>query len=135
MIIKRVTEFKNAGVWKNFSSAADLELAPRTLVYGFNGSGKTTLSRVLSSIQREQLEERLPEETIFKIEASDGRTVSQDAISNPFGTRLLVFNTDFVSRNFEWDASSTKGIAYLSQKKVDSRKEFDKITPKLSTAR
>ncbi|MDG0988561.1 MAG: AAA family ATPase [Yoonia sp.] len=135
MIIKRVTEFKNAGVWKNFSSAADLELAPRTLVYGFNGSGKTTLSRVLSSIQREQLEERLPEETIFKIEASDGRTVSQDAISNPFGTRLLVFNTDFVSRNFEWDASSTKGIAYLSQKKVDARKEFDKITPKLSTAR
>ncbi|WP_253265177.1 MULTISPECIES: AAA family ATPase [unclassified Roseobacter] len=105
------------------------------MVYGFNGSGKTTLSRVLSSIQREHLEERLPEETTFRIEASDGTAVSQDPISNPFGTSLLVFNTDFVSRNFEWDASSTKGIAYLSEKKVGARKEFEEITPKLSTAR
>ena len=90
---------------------------------------------MFSSIERGSLEERLPTETAFKIEASDGTTVTQDPISNPFGSNLLVFNTDFVSRNFEWDASSTKGIAYLSEKKVDARKEFDEIAPKLSAAK
>jgi len=135
VIISRVSEFKHAGVWKDFSAAADLKLAPRTLIYGFNGSGKTTLSRVFSSIERGSLEERLPAETTFEIEASDGTTVTQDPIINPFGNNLLVFNTDFVSRNFEWDASSTKGIAYLSEKKVDARKEFDEIAPELSNAK
>lgn len=135
MIISRIAELKQAGVWKNFSAADDLHLAPRTLIYGFNGSGKTTLSRVFSTIQRGSLEERLPSDTAFKIEASDGTTVTQDPNSNPFGNNLLVFNTDFVSRNFEWDASSTTGIAYLSEKKVDARKEFDEIAPKLLAAK
>ena len=135
LIFRRISELKQAGVWKDFSTSADLIIAPRTLIYGFNGSGKTTLSRVLSSIQRETLEECLPPETTFKIEASDSTIISQDHISNPFGTNLLVFNSDFVSRNFQWDDSSTNGIAYLSEKKVDARKEFDEIIPKLSAAR
>lgn len=135
MIFSRVSELKQAGVWKDFSASADLRLEPRTLIYGFNGSGKTTLSRVFSSIERGSLEDRLPLETTFKIEASDGTTVTQDPISHPLGNNLLVFNTDFVSRNFEWDASSTKGIAYLSEKKVDARKGFDEITPKLAAAK
>lgn len=75
------------------------------------------------------LEERLPTETTFKIESSDGGVVLNDPISNPFGNNLLVFNTDFVSRNFQWDASSTKGIAYISEKKVDAKKELDEIVP------
>ena len=135
MIISRVSELKQAGVWKNFSGPSDLKLAPRTLIYGFNGSGKTTLSRVFSSIERGSLEERLPVETIFKIEASDGTTITQNTLFKAFGENLLVFNTDFVSRNFAWDSSSTKGIAYLSEKKVDARKEFEEIAPKLLTAK
>ncbi len=135
LIVSRLAELKQAGVWKDFSASADLQFKPRTLIYGFNGSGKTTLSRVFSSIERGSVEVRLPAQTTFKIEASDGTTVTQDLISNPFGNNLLVFNTDFVSRNFEWDASSTKGVAYLSEKKVDSRREFDAIAPRLLTAK
>lgn len=135
MIISRVSELKNAGVWKDFSAPEDIQLKPRTLIYGFNGTGKTTLSRIFSSIERTSLEERLPKETAFKLETSDGTIITRDPISNPFGGNLLVFNTDFVSRNFEWDTSSTKGIAYLSEKKVDARKEFDEIVPKLSAAK
>lgn len=135
LIVSRVSELKQAGVWKDYSATADLQLKPRTLIYGFNGSGKTTLSRVFSSIERGSLEERLPAETAFKIETTDGTIVTQDPISNPFGNDLLVFNTDFVSRNFEWDASTTKGIAYLSEKKVDARKEFDEIAPRLTAAK
>lgn len=135
MIIQRLAELKQAGVWKDFCASGDLQLASRTLIYGFNGSGKTTLSRVFASIERGNLEERLPKETSFRIEASDGAIITHDPISNPFGSNLLVFNTDFVSRNFEWDASSTKGIAYLSEKKVGARKEYDEIAPKLSAAK
>jgi wobble nucleotide-excising tRNase len=135
VIIKRVLELKNAGVWKNFSTPNDLSFGSRTLIYGFNGSGKTTLSRVFASIQRGSLEERLPAGAAFKIEASDGTVTANDALANPFGNNLLVFNTDFVARNFEWDTSSTKGIAYLSEKKVDARKEFDEIAPKLTAAK
>ncbi|MCU0826357.1 MAG: AAA family ATPase [Tabrizicola sp.] len=135
LFVSQVSELKQAGVWKDFSASTDLHLAPRTLVYGFNGSGKTTLSRVFSSIERGSLEERLPAETTFRIEASDGSTITHELIANPFGNNLLVFNTDFVSRNFEWDESSTKGIAYLSEKKVDARKEFDQIVPKLAAAK
>ena len=135
MIVKRVAELKNAGVWKDFSAPKELCLRPRTLIYGFNGSGKTTLSRVLSSIQRGTLEERLPSGATFKIEASDGTSVTQDLAYNPFGKNLLIFNTDFISRNFKWDASSAEGIAYLSENKVDARKEFDEIVPKLQLAK
>ena len=135
MIIQRVAELKDAGVWKDFSAPKDLCLRSRTLIYGFNGSGKTILSRVLSSIQRGHREERLPDGATFKIEVSDGTSLTQDLASNPFRKNLLVFNTDFTSRNFKWDASSAEGIAYLSEKKVDARKEFDEITPNLQSAR
>ena len=135
VIVRQISELKKAGVWKDFSASDDLVLAPRTLIYGFNGSGKTTLSRVFSSIERVSLEERLPTETVFKVETSDGTSVSHNPISNPFGNNLLVFNTDFVSRNFKWDDSSTKGIVYLSEQKVDARKEFDEVTHKLAEAK
>lgn len=134
MIIRSVSEIKKAGVWSDFSAAGDPVLAPRTLIYGFNGSGKTTLSRIFSSIERESLEERLPPETTFKIETSDNTVVTQDPISNPFGKKLLVFNGDFVTRNFAWDDSSANGIAYLSEKKLVARREYNEITPKLSAA-
>ncbi len=133
MIIQKISELKQAGVWRDFCASNNLQLARHTLIYGLNGSGKTTLSRVLSSIQRGNLEERLPKETTFKIESSNGTVITQDPISNPFGNNLLVFNTDFVLRNFEWDASSTKGIAYLSEKKVDVHREHVDLTLKLST--
>ncbi|KZB50779.1 AAA family ATPase [Thalassospira xiamenensis] len=134
MIIQKLLELRNAGIWRDFRAPSGLQFAPRTLIYGFNGSGKTTLARVFSTIERGNLEARLPKETTFKIETSTGETVSQDLTSTPFGNNLLVFNTDFVSRNFEWDTSSTTGIAYISEKKIDARKEYDLILPKISAA-
>lgn len=135
VIIDRVVELKQAGVWKDFTATEGVSLARWTLIFGFNGSGKTTFSRVFSSIERGGLEGRLPPETCFRIEASDGTIITHDSLANPFGKNLLVFNSDFVSRNFEWDASSTKGIVYLSEKKVGARKEFDEIVSKLAAAK
>ncbi len=135
MRIEKIIELRNAGVWRSFTAPSDVSLAARTLIFGFNGSGKTTLSRVFSSIQRGVLEDRLPPETSFKVLTSDSTTITQDSLSDPFDNNLLVFNTDFIARNFEWDASSSKGIAYLSEKKIDARKEYEEISPKLAAAR
>ena len=131
VIISQISELKQAGVWKDFSADADVKLEQRTLIYGFNGTGKTILSRVLYSIQMEKLEDRLPEETIFKLKTSNDIVITQANISNPFGKNLLVFNTDFVARNFLWDDSSTEGIVYLSEKNIDDKQELDAINEQL----
>ena len=138
MIIKRIAELKQAGVWRDFSSPSDLQLAPRTLIYGFNGSGKTTLSRVFSSIQRGILEDRLPPETTFKIECSDSSLVTLQQLTNPFGKNLLVFNSDFILRNFGWDslqkalgdadtelADAVKNEKYLTERELEIRNDLN----------
>ncbi len=135
VFISKISELKNAGVWRDFTASPDLVIARDTLIYGFNGSGKTTLSRVFASIQAGCLDSRLPTATTFKVEMSDGSVVTQSMKSNPFGHNLLVFNSDFVARHFEWDASASKGIAYISEKKVDARKEFDRLVPQLAASR
>lgn len=99
MIIKKIAELKSLGVWKDFSAAAEVEIAPRTLIFGFNGTGKTTLSRVLSSIAAGTLEERLPPNSKFKLVASDGASINQNNLLNPFGRNLLVFNSDYIKQN------------------------------------
>jgi wobble nucleotide-excising tRNase len=134
MIIRRISELKGAGIWSNYVAPKDVNMAPRTLIYGFNGSGKTTLSRVFSSIQHGTMEERLPSGTTFKVEASDGTQISHELAGAVFGNNLLIFNTDFVSRNFQWDSSTTNGIAYLSEKKVGAKKEFDENVAKVVAA-
>lgn len=135
MFISKISELKNAGVWRDFTASPDLTIGRDTLIYGFNGSGKTTLSRVFASMQAGCLDSRLPPATTFKVETSDGSVVTQSMNSNPFGHNLLVFNSDFVARNFEWDSSASKGIAYISEKKVDARKDFDRLVSQLAAAR
>lgn len=110
--------FKNAAVWKDYKDTKQLKFAPKTLIYGFNGSGKTTLSRAFYSIQAEKLAGCLPDETEFSFSLSDGRTISSQNLENPFEKSLLVFNEDFVLRNFQWEDSKADGIAYISESSV-----------------
>lgn len=135
MIIRRLSELKKAGVWRDFRAPPSLQFARYTLIYGFNGSGKTTFSRVFASIQRGARESRLPDGVEFKVETSDGSVISSENITNPFGKNLLVFNTDFVTRNFQWDDSTTAGIVYLSEKKIDALKEYRQIVDDLSATK
>ncbi|WP_183368474.1 AAA family ATPase, partial [Gellertiella hungarica] len=99
MFISKISELKNAGVWRDFTASPDLTIGRDTLIYGFNGSGKTTLSRVFASMQAGCLDSRLPPATTFKVETSDGSVVTQSMNSNPFGHNLLVFNSDCQRRS------------------------------------
>lgn len=124
LTITRIAEL-DAGTWRKFKCPNDVMVRPRTLMYGINGSGKTTLSRVFSSIQRNEMESALPDGATFKIKASDGSVITQDLQGNPFGMNLLVFNVDFIKRNFSWDECRADGIAYLGEDSVEGKKELD----------
>lgn len=131
MTIAKINEVKNAGIWHDYTAPADVHLASRTLVFGFNGTGKTTLSRILASLELGQISPKLPSTTKFKIQLSDGKTVTETLEQPPLGPNLLVFNTDFVERSFNWDESSSSGIVYISEKEAGAKKAFDECSEKL----
>lgn len=126
VVFKKLRSFAGAGVWKNYCDQnGEHEFATKTLIYGFNGTGKTTLSRAFASIECGELEKRLPNTCSFEFELTDGRTLSSNTLHNPFGKRLLVFNHDFVERNFKWDDSVAEPIFYLSEESIEKKAEYD----------
>lgn len=128
MIFKTLKSFKNAAVWKDYSDTVQLKFAQKTLIYGFNGSGKTTLSRVFLSILDEKLVEKLPSEAQFSLALTDGRTINSSSLTNPFEKSLLVFNEDFIKRNFQWEESKAAGIAYISESSVTKISDLEAAT-------
>lgn len=126
--------FKNAAVWKDYKDTKQLKFAPKTLIYGFNGSGKTTLSRAFHSIQIEGVADGLASETEFSFSLSDGSTISSQNLENPFEKSLLVFNEDFVLRNFQWEDSKADGIAYISESSVAKISDLETANKELDKA-
>ena len=127
VIFKALKNFSNAGVWKSFQeSQSKNPFARKTLIYGFNGSGKTTLSRAFASIQFKERVEELPEQCYFEFELSDGNKISSANFNSHFDNNLLVFNQDFISKNFKWDTGAASSIAYLSEKKIGVKEAYDK---------
>ena len=135
LTIKSVKSLKNASVWRDYKDASAVNsLSKRTLIYGFNGTGKTTLSRVFDSIREGAFVENLPKETEFEIIFSDGQVVSSKSFTKPLGNNLLVFNSDFVNRNFKWDESRATPIFYLSEENISKKEEYDAAKTALDTA-
>jgi len=135
LTIKSVKSLKNAAVWQDYKDAnAANSLSRKTLIYGFNGTGKTTLSRVFDSIREGALVENLPLETEFEIILSDGQAISSKSFTKPLGNNLLVFNSDFVSRNFKWDESRANPIFYLSEENISKKEKYDTAKTALDAA-
>ena len=117
--ISGLKSFSDAAVWREYSDPkCDAAFFGKTLIYGFNGSGKTTLSRVFSSIERSTMESSLPNTATFEVVLSDGQSIKSSSLSNPFEKNLLVFNHDFIQRNFKWDESSVEPIFFLSEEDI-----------------
>lgn len=125
-VFRTLKSFSGAGVWKaHLDPKGEHEFSAKTLIYGFNGTGKTTLSRVFASIERGEIESRLPSSCSFEFVLSDGTTLSSKALQNPFAKRLLVFNQDFIERNFQWDNSVAEPIFYLSEQTIEAKAKYD----------
>ena len=124
--IKSLKSFSGAGVWKAYTdNAGKIELATKTLIYGFNGSGKTTFSRIFASIQDGKIAEHLPADCSFELQLSDEGLISTKQIENPISSSILVFNQDFITQNFLQDESKAEPIFYISEEDIDKKREYD----------
>lgn len=125
-IFSHLKSVKGSAVWQDYRDVSgNIPFSRKTLIYGFNGTGKTTLSRIFDSLRGNELVGNLPNETEFEVVLSDGQTVSSDSFSKPLGNNLLVFNSDFINRNFKWDESRANPIFYLSETNIRKKEEFD----------
>jgi wobble nucleotide-excising tRNase len=85
-MIKRIQTVKNFGVFKNFTSGAQLpDFKEKNIIYGWNYTGKTTLSRIFSSLKNKQLHPNFTEAE-FKLQLSDNSEIKQ--------TDLAVYSDD-----------------------------------------
>ena len=132
--ISQLNSFSNCGVWRDFNNQSNVELAPKTLIYGFNGTGKTTLSRALSSLKEGKLDEKLPSNTKFEIKISDDSTIGSENLRNPFENNFLVFNQDFIEKNFEWVEGKAEGIAYISEANLEKKAAYEQSCTKYDEA-
>lgn len=120
-VIKRFACLEKLHVFRKYVAPVDLPiLRKHNLIYGFNGCGKTTLAKLLSSLGSGVLDSTLPTDCVFKIELTDGRTISNGEVIDQLKERVFVFNDDFVEANFHWKEGKANPVFYISKE----QKEF-----------
>lgn len=135
LTIKSIRKIKNTAVWCDYSdNSAAICFARKTLIYGFNGTGKTTLSRILDSLRGNSMVDNLPKESEFQVTLSNGEMISSSEFNKPFGKNLLVFNSDFITRNIKWDESRANPIFYLSEENISKKAAYDAARKTLEIA-
>jgi wobble nucleotide-excising tRNase len=107
-ILKKITKLKNLGVYTDFSWGDLPEFKQYNVIYGWNGTGKTTLSKMLGSLNTGSLPEFTTLE--YSILDDEGNTHSQ---GSKFSTPVRVFNGDFIAKNVDFDALSSKTITVV----------------------
>ena len=130
MIISQIKEIRNAGVWNNFSASEGTQFSKRNLIFGFNGSGKTTLSRIFSHIKYGSSGLSLFDSISYKVAFSGDSSsseiiIDQNTLRHQVGNNILIYNTDFVSKNFLWEEGNINGIIYLSEKAIEAKNNLD----------
>ena len=125
--IRKIKSVRNAGIFRALDSNPDLpDFADKNLIYGFNGSGKSTLSRILASLGKSQVSDKLPAGCSFAVTLADGKDLhvsDEDSIADI----VLVFNTDFISENLSWDDGKAKPVFYLGKEHSGALERIDKL--------
>ena len=107
--LKKITKLKNLGVYADFSWGSDLpELKQYNVVYAWNGTGKTTLSKMLGALNTGSHTDFTSLE--YSVLDSDGNTHTQ---GSEFTTPVRVFNCEFIAKNVDFDALSSKTITVV----------------------
>lgn len=123
------------GVWGDHRpSSPGADFAKRTIIYGFNGTGKTSISRIFSSLEAQALADGLGKSATFQIQFSDGSLASNVHLDHPLGNHLLVFNSDFVSRNFKWEEGAAEPIFHIDELNIEKVTELRQLEQKLEQA-
>lgn len=133
--IDKLHRISQVGIWKDHKpTSPDGNFARKSIVYGFNGTGKTSLSRVFASLEAKSLVDGLGDSARFQVEFSDGTIVSEANPAPPLDNHLLVFNSDFITRNFRWDEGAASSIFYIDEENIEKVNELRELENKLETA-
>jgi wobble nucleotide-excising tRNase len=124
-MIKRIQTVKNFGVFKNFTSGAQLpDFKEKNIIYGWNYTGKTTLSRIFSSLKNKQLHPNFTEAE-FKLQLSDNSEIKQTDLA-ACSLNVEVFNSEYIRENLKWDTDeNVNGISFDVGENVAIREEIE----------
>lgn len=135
IFLEKLIQIKGLGIWHNHKpQSPDADFAQKTIIYGFNGTGKTSLSRLFSSLEANAPVDGFSDDASFEVKFSDGTTATEASFEHPFGNHLLVFNSDFISRNFQWDEGSALPIFHIDEENIEKVNELRQLEADLETA-
>ncbi len=135
IFIEKLVQITGVGIWRDHKpQSPDADFTRKTIVYGFNGSGKTSLSRIFSSLETKSLANGLDDRAKFQAKLSDGTTATDANLVHPLGNHILVFNSDFISRNFQWDKGSALPIFHIDEENIETVNELRQLEADLETA-
>lgn len=142
-MIKKITHVKNFGILKDFewdSSVVDKNGTPKefqqiNVLYGRNYSGKTTLSRILQSVEKNELPADFdaPE---FSLALDNGATITNANLSDmPVSVR--VFNRNFIRDNLKFiidPNGSIEAFAILGEENQAIEEEILRLSTALGSS-
>lgn len=133
--LEKLVHITGVGIWHDHKpQSPDADFVRKTIVYGFNGTGKTSLSRVFSSLEGNAPVDGLSKDASFQVKFSDGTTATEADFAHPLENHLLVFNSDFISRNFQWDEGSALPIFHIDEENIEKVNELRQLEADLETA-
>ncbi|MFY1710510.1 AAA family ATPase [Tritonibacter mobilis] len=133
--VEKLDQIAGVGIWRDHKpSSPDADFARKTIVYGFNGTGKTSLSRIFSSLEATSLANGLNDHAKFQVRFSDGTITTEADLAHPLANHLLVFNADFISRNFQWDEGSALPIFHIDEDNIEKVNKLRQLEADLETA-
>ncbi len=106
--------------------ASDLfDFQQHNLIYGYNGSGKTTLSRIFEYLGTGTCPNSLGKEFDFDIRLSDGTKLKRENNPTKLTGRVLVYNEDYIERNFKWEGATASPILGLGEAQIEVKDKLD----------
>lgn len=127
-IISNISSCKNAGILADRNGHSEsLNFRKFNLIYGFNGSGKSTLSRIFASLELGEIHPKLPKDCTFEVTLSDGASYGVSAKPTGLERRLVVFNSDFAEKNFQWSLGTANPVFFIGKEQAEAYKELENI--------
>lgn len=138
-MIKKI-DIETFGLYENYKW--DIEIGKNetfrrvNIIYGRNYSGKTTLSRILKSIENEQLNPKYSDGK-FQITFENDHIITEKNLDAQIQDyKIRVYNTDFVKENLSWlhnEDGTINPFTILGAKNVELDKKIKEIEQALGS--
>lgn len=117
-MIKKVN-ITQAASFNNYNQAFEFEKT--NIFFGYNGCGKTTFSRIVSSLEGQEINNEL-ENPGFTVETDSGN-FNQSNLQN--NLKIKVFNQDYVQKNIHYN--SLAGVFVAGEENFEKQKQIENL--------